>query len=137
MCYNWGLALDLLHWYFDNYAFLDNNQDNDNIDGYLSLLCPFTAHVGWQIIQYKKTAISCGHEGIRTIECIKSQVESALFEFEEIKDTYYSKIDKEKEKGYDIDMSDAISTALELYNLDFDLTNYTIVKWLHSEDWDC
>ncbi|KAF8813076.1 hypothetical protein BYT27DRAFT_7085351, partial [Phlegmacium glaucopus] len=52
LCYIQGLALDLIHWFFDNYTFSDVNLDSDDVDGYMVILVPFTVHIGRQIIRY-------------------------------------------------------------------------------------
>jgi hypothetical protein len=126
MCYTRGLAIDLALWFFANYTIIDDNSGEDMIDGFQNILMPFTAHIGRQIIRYKRLAVQCGHKGVGSPQQMEYQIESAMFHILELKAAYYAEIAAEHEKGYNSDSSYAQSAASELFDLNFDFTNFKI-----------
>jgi hypothetical protein len=129
LCYTRGLSLDLINWFFENYQFSHVDFHVDEIDGYLAILVPFIAHLGRQIVRYKRISVETGHISISTYDQLKHQVVSALFDYKWMKDAYEQAVEDEEAAGYHSDDSDAQSQCSIFYNFDYgDFTNYNISK---------
>ncbi|KIM38064.1 hypothetical protein M413DRAFT_13028 [Hebeloma cylindrosporum] len=87
-CYTRGLAFDLLHWFFNHHRFWASTEPDGDDNGYISLLSPFTAALGRNMVEYKLEAEEHGHTGFCTAEDFQQQVEMALFAFNGMEEVY-------------------------------------------------
>jgi hypothetical protein len=126
LCIVRGLAMDLVHWFSANYAIMDENSDEDEVDAFEDILVPFTVHVARQIIRYKSAAVSCGYKGIGTPEQIQAEIKSAMFHIPEMEIAYSAEIAHEQDLSYHSDSTDSESAPSELYDLNFDFSNFTV-----------
>jgi hypothetical protein len=126
LSYTRGLALDLVHWFFEHYSISSCDSDADEIDGYRDILVPFLVHTGRHIIRYKRTAVKCGYFGPSDQDQIQLQVRSVLLYCREILEEYMKQNSEEKDAGYDSDRSGSVDDPSHMYDLKFDIGKYTI-----------
>ena len=79
-------------------------------------------------------AEQCGHDGIGSAQQVKDQIEFAIFQIPELKDAYQRELAAEEEKGYFSDASNTKSVASDFYDLNYDLSSYTIKERQLLED---
>lgn len=127
-CYTRGLVLDLVFWVFDHYSFSDCHNLEKEIDGYRTMLIPFLVHLCRQIMHYKRTAADCGHITLSTKDKVKSQIRSVLLFREEMEEEFNKQVSAQHEAGYFSDGIDSIDNPTDIYDMDFDLTSFTVSK---------
>jgi hypothetical protein len=127
LCYTRGLVFSLIRWFFDNYKISRIDSDLEcETNPYLAILVPYTAHIGRQIVRYKRISVECGYTDTPTLERVDLQVRYALFGFDSMKDAYLDEKAKEEEMGYFSDDMDPITNPDELYDFNFDITHYRV-----------
>lgn len=108
LCYTRGLAFDLLKWLFEHYSFSSENLEEPDVDSYQAIFVPFVVHVGRQIIRYKGAAEARGHATSSTSTQVIRQVQSALFGFRFMKDSWFEEEAAEEENDDYEDENDGL-----------------------------
>lgn len=128
LCYTRGLSFDLLNWFFENYSFSSDNLEEDDMDAFTSIFIPFLVHIGRQIIKYKCIADESGRTASSTSQEVNYQVRYALFGIELARETWLEEMAVEEEKNYlqDLDDDDNQGLRLDVCDLDFDFSDYSI-----------
>jgi hypothetical protein len=123
LCYTRGLSLDLLEWFFENYSFSSVDLEEDDIDAFATIFIPFIVCIGRQIAKYKRAAEEYGRTTLPTFEHVNRQIQSALFSLQFARDVWLEEKAAEEENNHTEDAEDG---EIDTYDLDFDLSGYTI-----------
>ena len=123
LCYTRGLSLDLLEWFFENYSFSNVDLDEDDVDAFTIIFIPFIVSIGRQIAKYKRAAEEYGRTTFPTFEHVNRQIQSALFSLQFARDVWIEEKTTEEENNHTEDAEDG---EMDTYDLDFDLSGYTI-----------
>ena len=121
-CYTRGLALDLLHWFFNRYGLSKPMQEAD--DAYTCLLAPFTGELGRKMVLYKFQAAANNHGGVCTPSHFEHQIQNAIFGFADMKEAYEMFDDNdiaEDDMAYSIDEPDP--------SFAFDFDDYNVAPY--------
>lgn len=120
-CYTRGLVLDLVFWFFDHYSML--NEEEEEVDGYRTILIPFLVHVGQHIIRYKRAAVQCGYETPCDAKQIEAQIQAVLFYRSEMKEEFEKQASADGEAGYN---ESDIDDPPEKYDMGFDFDKFMV-----------
>jgi len=126
LCYTRGLSIDLLNWFFENYHFSSLDLEEDDVDAYSVIFVPFIVHIGRQIIKYKRAAEGLEHAASSTSEEVNRQVQSALFGFDFVRDTWLEERAIEEQQSHDQDMDDDDDQTPDTCDLDYDFSGFSI-----------